>query len=157
MVKKNTASAKKILRKHSKKLIAFLFLISMTITPVIAQNYSQQNAFQLTSQATKLYQLRKWQEAAESWQKAADIFASQEDKLNQAMALSNLSPTYQQQGKWQEAKIAIEESISILETQPNSNEKQLLLSQSLDVQGKLQQEIGQYQNALETWQKARGL
>ena len=155
MVKKNTAFAKKILRKHSKILIAFLFFMSMTITPVIAQISSQQNAFQLTSQATKLYQSRNWQLAAQSWQEAADIFASQEDKLNQAMALSNLSLTYQQLGKWQEAKIAIEESISILKAQHHSDKKQLLLSQSLDVQGKLQQEIGQYQNALEIWQQAR--
>ena len=128
MVKKNTASIKKILRKHSKILIAFLFLISMTITPVIAKVSSQQNAFELTTQAAKFYQSRNWQEAANFWQEAADIFASQEDKLNQAMALSNLSLTYQQLGKWQEAKIAIEESISILKTQPPNDKKQLLLS-----------------------------
>ena len=159
MVKKIIAFATRILKKRlcyrSPILIACLFFISMTITPVIAQVSSQQNVWQLTSQATEFYQAKNWKQAAQSWQRVANIFASQEDKLNQAMALSNLSLTYQQLGKWQGAKTAIAESRTILEKQPPSEQQQLLLSQSLDIQGKLQQEIGQYQNALETWQQAQ--
>ena len=155
MVRKIIASATRLLRKRSPILIACLFFISMTITPVIAQVSSQQNAYQLTNQATEFYQSGNWQQAAQSWQRAANMFASREDNLNQAMALSNLSLTYQQLGKWQAAKKAIAESIKILENQSLSKQKELLLAQSLDVQGKLQQELGQYQNALETWQQAR--
>ena len=155
MVNKIIASATRLLKKRSPILIACLFFISMTITPVIAQVSSQQNAWQLTRQATEFYQSGNWQPAAQSWQRAANMFASQEDNLNQAMALSNLSLTYQQLGKWQAAKKAIAESIKILENQSPRKQKQLLLAQSLDIQGKLQQELGQYQNALETWQQAQ--
>ena len=170
MVKRIIAFATRILKKRlricvpygSPIIIACLFLISMTITPVVAQVASQQNPYRLTSQATELYQSGNWQPAAKSWQQAADMFASQADKLNQAMALSNLSLTYQQLGKWQEAKKAIAESVSILKNQPHSDyasayptdRQQLLLFQSLDIQGKLQQELGQYQSALATWQQA---
>ncbi len=171
MVERIIAFATRILKKRlricvpygSPIVIACLFFISMTITPVIAQVSSQQNAYQLTSQATELYQSGDWQPAAKSWQQAADLFARQKDKLNQAMALSNLSLTYQQLGKWQPAKKAIAESIAILKNQPHSDytsayptdRQQLLLFQSLDIQGKLQQELGQYQYALATWQQAR--
>lgn len=123
MVKRIIAFATRRIKKRSLVLIAFLFFVSLTIILVIAQISSQQNAFQLTNQATEFYQSGNWQRAVQSWQKAADMFASQQDNLNQAIALSNLSLTYQQLGKWQEAKIAIAESISILETQPHSEQK----------------------------------
>lgn len=154
MVRKTTTVATKILKRHSIIVIACLFLISMTITPVIARSTNQPNAWQLTSQATELYQSGNWQPAAKSWQQAADMFARKKDNFNQAMALSNLSLTYQQLGEWQKAQMAIEESKSILENQPHSEQQQLLLSQTLEVRGKLQQEIGQHQDALETWQQA---
>ena len=159
MLKRIIASATRILNKRlgygSPILIACLFFISMTITPVVAQVANQQNPYQLTNQATEFYQSGNWQPAVKSWRQAAELFARQEDKLNQAMALSNLSLTYQQLGKWQQAQTAIAESITILKNQSSSKQKQLFLAQSLDIQGKLQQEIGQYQNALETWQQAR--
>ena len=95
MVKRIIAFATRILNKRlrygSPILIACLFFISMTITPVIGQVSSQQNVWQLTSQATELYHSKNWERSAQSWQKAANIFASKEDKFNQAMALSNLS------------------------------------------------------------------
>ena len=78
---------------------------------------NQQNRMQLVEQGRKLYQARQFEEAATVWQQTADAFAGRGDSLNQAMALSNLSLTYQQLGKWDEAQVAIAKSFSLLQTQ----------------------------------------
>jgi tetratricopeptide (TPR) repeat protein len=63
---------------------------------------------QLAQQGTTLYEAGKFQEAATVWQQAASAFQKQGDTLNQAMALSNLSLTYQQLGEWHKAAQSIE-------------------------------------------------
>ncbi|MBW4623268.1 MAG: CHAT domain-containing protein [Cyanosarcina radialis HA8281-LM2] len=133
----------------------------MVITPVIAQVTSfstiaqiQQSPLQLVNQAQKLYQLGQFSEAAELWKKTADTFAAKGDKLNQAMALSNLALTYEKLGQWEPAKAAIAESLAILKIQPDSREKLKALAQTLDIQGYLQRETGQGVEALDTWQQA---
>jgi CHAT domain-containing protein len=73
------------------------------------------------------------------------------------MALSNLSLIYQKLGQWDDAKQVINESLELLETQPKTKERSRILAQTLDIQGQLQRELGQPEEALETWQKAADL
>ncbi|WP_179051972.1 CHAT domain-containing protein [Nostoc sp. TCL26-01] len=119
---------------------------------MIAQ--SPQNTSFLVKQANQLYQAGRFTEAVEVWRQVAIAFASQKNYLNQAMALSNLSLTYQQLGEWEKAKTAIAHSLKLLKTLEQTTTKQRIYAQTLDIQGQLQQKIGQSQPALESWQQA---
>ncbi|MCV3212667.1 CHAT domain-containing protein [Plectonema radiosum NIES-515] len=151
-------------KKRSLFLVALLFILSAAISPAIAKlpasNFvveSPQNAQQQASKAIQLYREGKFIEAAAAWKLTANVFLAQGDRLNQAMALSNLSLTYQQLGQWEQASSAIAQSLQILKTQPENKEKLQIQAQTLDVFGSLQREIGQSANALNTWQEAANI
>lgn len=150
----------RFLRQNSSfLLVILLFIFSMAAPPVfsmvghIPSLHSQQHPLQLVQQGQSLYQQKQYEQAATVWQQAA-AFANQNDFLNQAMALSNLSLTYQKLGKWLESKQAISESLMLLKTAQETPEQQRILAQSLDIQGQLQRAAGQPEVALETWKKA---
>jgi tetratricopeptide (TPR) repeat protein len=64
--------------------------------------------------ARQRYAAGEFAEAAKYWQQAVSAFEVKGDWLNQAIALSNLSLTYQQFGRWEEANSAIAKSLSLL-------------------------------------------
>ncbi|MDJ0636536.1 MAG: CHAT domain-containing protein [Xenococcaceae cyanobacterium MO_188.B29] len=141
--------------------LLLLFLVSITIPLLVAQVsvstpivQTPQNTLQLVELGRKLYQARQFEEAVTVWQQATDAFAAGEDSLNQAMALSNLSLTYQQLGQWNQAQKAIAESKSLLSTQSSTTVQQRIFAATLDIEGQLQLELGQSANALKTWQQA---
>ncbi|QSJ18202.1 CHAT domain-containing protein [Nostoc sp. UHCC 0702] len=115
---------------------------------------TQKEPLQLVEQGKLLYQNREFESALGVWLQVAAAFAARGDKLNQAMALSNLSLTAQQLGKWEQAKQAIATSLNILQTQPKSPAQQQILGSTLDIQGKLQLAVGESGAALTTWQQA---
>ena len=150
--------------RRSLILLVLLFLVSIAVPFFVAQVslstpivQNQPNTIQLIEQGRKLYQARQFSEAATVWQQVADLFATQGDRLNQAMALSNLSLTYQQLGQWNEGKTAIAQSVSLLQTQENTPVQQRILAATLDIKGQLQLALGQPANALNTWQQATDL
>ena len=152
---------KRIYRKRSPFFLAALLFIVSAISPAIAKVPSatpilqvQQNSEPPIDKAVKLYRAGQFAEAAKAWQLAATVFFAQGDKLNQAMALSNLSLTYQQLGEWEPAKKAIADSLEVLKTQPESKEKLKIQAQSLDIQGYLLREMGQSADALDNWQQS---
>lgn len=140
--------------------IALLFVIAMTVSPVAAKVTQQtsivqtQRAETAIARARQLYQTGQFAAAVERWQQAADLLAARGDKLNQAMALSNLCLTYQQLGEWDAAKKAIASSLNLLPTTPETPETSIVLAQSLDIKGRLQLTTGQAENALETWERS---
>jgi len=141
--------------KQSPLLLAFLFLVFVFLNPVIAQTTSKYEAIQLVIDSEKLVDKGDYQTATEKLQKALTLFTSSGDQLNQGMALSNLSLTYQHLGKWQEAQTRINESINILQNLPPSSDQQLILAGSLDILGKLQKEIGKTEEAILSWQQSQ--
>ncbi|MBR8836059.1 MAG: CHAT domain-containing protein [Stigonema ocellatum SAG 48.90 = DSM 106950] len=152
---------KKIYNRDFLFLVIFLFLISAVTPPVVVaissptpMVESQQDGGQLAKSATKLYRAGQFEQAAVAWQQTAKVFAAKGDGLNQAMALSNLSLTYQQLGQLDQATKAIEKSLELLKTQPQGKEQLKILAQTLDVQGYLQRETGKSTDALKTWQQA---
>jgi CHAT domain-containing protein len=136
--------------------LAFPFLSAQVslATPI---TQTQQDPNQLVERGRGLYQSRKFEEAAAVWQQAADALAAQGDKLNQAMALSNLSLTEQQLGKWDKAKTAVAQSLNLLQSLPKTPAQQPIFASTLDIQGQLQLAVGQRSNALETWKQAAGI
>lgn len=142
-------------------LLTLLFLLSMAVPPVVAQlsaslplATTQPDASKLVQQGKSLYEAGRFEEAAQSWQQAADAFATQGDKLNQAMALSNLSSTFQQLGQWDKANQAITESLNLLQNQESTPEQLRILAQTKDIRGQLQRSLGQSEDAIDTWQQA---
>lgn len=152
---------KRIYKRRSLFFVALLFILS-GVSPVVAAKVSSPtpivqspyDAEQLANKAVKLYQSGNYTEAAVAWKQTARVFAAKRDKLNQAMALSNLSLTYQQLGEWEQAKKAIDDSLAILRTPSKGKEELKILAQSLDIQGSLQRELGQTADALTSWQEA---
>ena len=149
------------MKDWQKFIIIFLLFVFAAITPIFIHSNSfaqpANNNWQLIEQAAKYYQTAKYTEAIIIWQELADKFAQEGDKLNQAMAKGNLSLAYQHLGEWEKAKLAIEQSLSIINSHKGSKEKSEILAQSLDIQGKLQLELGNSEAALDSWQEANKL
>ncbi len=145
----------RIHRLKSLFLILLLFCFSLAI-PLISADiaFSQASGMELATEARSLYTSKDYQGAVTVWQKAANTFAQQKDPLNQAMALSNLSLTYQQLGEWQPGKETIESSLAILNQQAESPELFSILASILEIQGKLQLAVGEAESALDSWQEA---
>ncbi len=163
---------KRLLRRRSQRrhrtrsliLLSLLFLLWAGVPPVVAKLtestpivQTQPNISQLIQQGKALYEAGRFEEAAQSWQQAATAFAANGDKLNQAMALSNLSSTFQQLGLWDKANQTITESLNLLQTQDTTSEQLRILAQTKDIQGKLQLSLGQAEDAIDTWQQAAKL
>jgi CHAT domain-containing protein len=132
-------------------------LIAVQVSKATPITQTQQDTSQLVERGRGLYQAGKFEEAAAIWQQAAVALAASGDKLNQAMALSNLSLTEQQLGKWDEAKTAIAQSLNLLQSLPKVSAQQPIFASTLDIQGQLQLAVGQRSNALETWQQAAAI
>ncbi|PNW65658.1 UNVERIFIED_CONTAM: hypothetical protein BEN50_03365 [Euhalothece sp. KZN 001] len=143
--------------KNQQFFLAFLVLTGISSpalasvaesTPIVQ---ADKNGLELLDRAQNKYQNQRFKEATELFQEATIIFAQQNEPLNQAMALSNLSLSYQKLGEFDAAKEAIKESLELLANQPNNSE---VLAPTLDIYGQLELQLGQAAVALETWEKA---
>lgn len=149
--------------------IKFLVCFLITLGIILEFNYSipattvnnkikitqnQADAKKLLEQGRKLYNAGKYSEAVKILQQAATIFASQGNKLQQALTLTNLSVNLKQLGQLEQANKFISESLKILQTEKNQDFKQQLLAKSLDIQGELQLELGKAEAALLSWKLA---
>lgn len=159
---------KKIWRQKYKKLLYLLlgiitawscitihtsYSIARTSPPAQTQNPSllaQTN--NQAEQGAKLYQAGKFSQAATAFQQAAQNYQVSGNILAQAMALSNLSLTYQKLGLWPQAQEAISQSLNLIQSSSSPNSPSIK-AQSLDILARLQHLQGQHQNALSTWQQ----
>ncbi|BBD63741.1 tetratricopeptide domain protein [Nostoc commune NIES-4072] len=137
-------------------------LVTTQVWASTAIGQTQQEPLQLVQEAKSFYKDGQFESALTLWEQVAAAFAVREDKLNQAMALSNLALTAQQLGRWEQAKKAIATSLNILQTQPKTPEQASaggaaltqILSSTLDIQGQLQLAVGESEAALATWKQA---
>ena len=114
-----------------------------------------QSIEQLMQKGKTLYQSGQFAFAAQSFQQAVQVYQSQNDTLNQALALNFLSLTEEKLGHLNQASLAITTSLDLLK-QANlstSNAKHIL-ALVFNTQGNLQLVLGQVENALQSWQKA---
>ncbi|OWY63730.1 hypothetical protein B7486_51400, partial [cyanobacterium TDX16] len=122
----------------------------------------------IVQQGKSFYDAGQFAQAVKVLQQATDAFKANGNELEQAMALSNLSLTYQQLGQWTQAQSAIASSLDLLgysvekgrgageqgSREANSIQNLAVLAQALDVRGRLQLAQGQSSAALTTWQQA---
>ncbi|HEY9642456.1 MAG TPA: CHAT domain-containing protein, partial [Coleofasciculaceae cyanobacterium] len=106
--------------------------------------------------AQDLYESGRFNEAIVVLQQRIQQEIAQGDRLQQALALSNLSLCYQQLGNWDQAKAAIASSLALLQHASDASAR-LALAQALNIQGQLQLATGQAELALATWEQATTL
>jgi CHAT domain-containing protein len=109
---------------------------------------------ELEQKAQQLYQAGQYNESIEQLQELIQEYQTQDDKIGQILALRNLALVYQELGNWSSSEQALSKSQKILEGIPNTQEKQRLFAQILDVQGRTKLALGQAESALETWKQA---
>ncbi len=155
---------KKIISRLTKRLIVFVLVMLLTFGGVLLGSRQwvtaqvPTNTAALVEQAKTAYQNEQFQTAQQLLRQLIERFAQQGDRLNQAMALSNLSLTAQQMGDWETATTAIADSQRLLQQEsPESREQQQLLAQALAIQGQLHLHQGQANQALQVWQKSSTL
>jgi CHAT domain-containing protein/predicted negative regulator of RcsB-dependent stress response len=142
------------MKKLRLKLLALFLstlLFCLSLTPVIAQ-IQPKSTPELVQQAKQFYNSNQYREAIPFWQKAIENLPA--NSLNQGIAFSNLSLTYQQLGEWLQARENINKSLQILQSLQTNPEQQRILAQSLEIQGQLFYKTGQSQEALNSWQQA---
>ncbi|MFB2934487.1 CHAT domain-containing protein [Aerosakkonemataceae cyanobacterium BLCC-F154] len=106
------------------------------------------------AEAEKLYVEGRFGEAIAILEKLNNNYIAQGNELGQARVARNLALVYQQTGEWSKAESEVAKSFNLLEKQANSKERQLLFSQSLEVQGLLELAVGETEKALDSWEKA---
>ncbi len=171
--------------RRSLRLFTILFVVGLTafftvnvkaqsiaVTKPIQSTVNSQNHSGATEIGNELRSPQIWQnlartsyaagefaEAAKFWQQAVAGFEVGGDWLNQAIALSNLSLTYQQLGDWKEANSAIGKSRSLLpqESRVKSLVELKAIAQILDIQSNGQWEQGQINLALQTGRQATNI
>jgi len=134
--------------------IAQMARVDAAVPDSSAVQFSTGKASQLVQEGLQRYQSGQFAAAVTVWKQAAEAFAAQGDRFNQAMVLSNLALAYHQLGQWSEANGAIATSLQLLPTKNTATDHLRILAQALNTQGKLQLAQGQAEQALTTWQKA---
>jgi CHAT domain-containing protein len=159
---------KYIKRWKSLIILALITYLLCIISPVTAKvptvnnppqlhlklEINSQNPDNLLQQGKAFYDAGKFADAVKILQQAIDNYRNQGNKLRQAVGLSNLALAYQKLGLWQQANQAVTESLKLLE---NIKQNPVVLAQTLDIQGSIQLELGQAEQALATWQRAEAI
>lgn len=128
---------------------------TQALTHIDIANGNGVSASQFISQGRAFYDQGQLASAAQRWQRAAQLYASQGDSFDQALSLSYLSMTYQDLGDWTQAESTIQQSLQLVQdrTALDTRESQIL-AQILNTHGSLQLALGQTDLALETWKQS---
>lgn len=126
--------------------------INRETTELITQEKSGKN---LLEEGKKLYQEGKFSEGIKVLKEAVDSFQKEKEQLGEAIALSNLSLTYQQIGEWESAKNALTGSLEIINQLGGNNpELSKIKGQVLNTKASLEFTQGDAEKALITWEEA---
>ncbi len=144
--------------------LAFIFTLSfslwkMAVSFPIPQKETQinltseaiSNPLSLLEQGRERYEQGRYSEAVTAFQQAVEQYAQQEDIVNQSLAFSFLSLTYQKLGEWAAAEIAITASFKRLESLPGDTMAEAI---AWNVQGHLQLNLAQAEAAFASWEQA---
>lgn len=111
----------------------------------------------LLEQGRQAYGDQRFVDAVTVWSQAVDQLRSQNNPLEEALALGYLTAAHQQLGQWQTAQSSITASLDLLPTEATSPQEQQITAQIHNTLGNLQLAQGDTQAALETWQYAADL
>jgi CHAT domain-containing protein len=157
-----------LLRYYFLALVTTIFYIILSYLPVgtlatetTTWNLSSTGSHPQTlfQQGRELYEVDRFLEAIDVLKQAAESYQTQGEQVRQAMVLSNLSLVYKELYRLPDAVQAVNESLALLnasgsDSAENSHDRIQVLAQALEIQGGLQFELGQSEQALNTWQQA---
>jgi CHAT domain-containing protein len=112
-------------------------------------------AADLIQSGRQQYQTGQYYPAAQSLEQAAQTYATHQDGLNQAIALTYLALSYQQLGQLGLAQTTIEQSLALIPSAGGSPVQQQVRAQALTAQGQILLQTGRPEQALESWQQAQ--
>lgn len=147
-------------------LLALLGLSTVLSIPALSVPQNNENNFTISQvssantllqQGIESYRAENYIEALSTWQEALQAFTTNQDILNQALVLNNISLAYQHLGEIENAEREINRSFQILdnlENAPNSLAYAEVSAKVFNTQARLQWTKGQLEEALETWKKA---
>jgi CHAT domain-containing protein len=133
-----------------------LWLSNSTIESVIAQQPPSKSV-SLEARGMELYHQGQLKSAIESWEQAAQSYASLKDILAQSRVLSNIALAYGELGDWKRAKNVIESSFKSIELNKSlarDREYQRTLAQISNNRGILELSLGNGESAITLWQQA---
>ncbi|KAB8315033.1 CHAT domain-containing protein [Tolypothrix campylonemoides VB511288] len=104
----------------------------------------------LLEQGKQFYDVGRFAEAAQLWEKAALAFEQRGERQNQAISYNYLAIVYQDLGQWKAAQKASTQALNLLP----STDAPLLYAQVLNTQGSIELNTGHAETALETWKQA---
>jgi CHAT domain-containing protein len=102
-------------------------------------------------QGRNWYEQGRYSEAVTAFQQAAEQYSQLGDIVNQSLALSSLSLTYQKLGEWDAAQTASTASLEVLTALPRDTMAQAV---ALNVQGHLHLNLAQAEAAFQSWEQA---
>jgi CHAT domain-containing protein len=123
-----------------------LFAIAQENAPILKSHDTPS----LLAQGKTNYDAGRFADALVALQHASQHYEQLGDRFNHALSLIYLSLTYQNLGQWQQSDAAIQQSLSLLQTQSDAG----ILAQALNTLGSHQLASGQTEAALKTWQDA---
>lgn len=127
-------------------------ITSQQSSQIVQANSEQPNT--LFNRGKSFYQLGQWQEAIQVWEQATKLYQQQNNSLDLAITLSNLSLAHQKLGQWQKAELTIAQSLQIARSLEVNAASQSAIAQALDTQGNLYLSLGKIEEAIAVWQEA---
>lgn len=164
-----------VIRRQTKKLITLMLWaligcitvlnlsVDSLLSPVQAIESPPANIAQSQSAQTLLktgieqFQAERFTDAIASWQDALNAYTLAEDRLHQALVLSNLSLAYQHLGQWQQAEATLSQSLNFFNQQTPDSRSVIdweYYAKALNAQGWLAWRQGQSEAALQAWKQA---
>ncbi|MEO0407631.1 MAG: CHAT domain-containing protein [Cyanobacteria bacterium P01_A01_bin.135] len=107
----------------------------------------------LMDQGRSHYAAGDFEQAGDTWQRAAQRYSAAGDLAGQGSALAYVALAHQQRQQWPQAERAIEQGLALLA----AAEQPHRYAQALNVSGRLQLALGRPEAALATWQQAEAL
>jgi CHAT domain-containing protein len=109
----------------------------------------------LEQQARQLYEAGRLDEAVSILQQLSATAVENGDTIEQAIVLRNLALVYREIGDLVTSLETIADSFDLLESLKSTEETQRLMAEGLEVYGTIQLDIGEAENAIDTWKKAK--
>lgn len=117
---------------------------------ILALNQQNHANLSLLEQGRMLFVNGRFAEAVTVWQQAVKELQRENDRTQLALTLNYLANAYQELGQWQQAKDAIDQSLTLLKSSSQPN----IPAQVLNTQGNILLATGQTEAALSSWQQA---
>ncbi|MBE9116033.1 CHAT domain-containing protein [Lusitaniella coriacea LEGE 07157] len=134
-----------------KFILIFLLAIACTLSTRQVLGIERPQIPEIQQSAQEFYENGDFSNAIERLQAEIRDYSNRRDRAAQSIALRNLALLYLEMGDLVAANTSIEESLQIVK---NLENKEKILAQILEVQGKIQLLTGNPDDALETWETA---